>query len=81
MSEKRIDITDVVCPTTFVKIKVALDDLEDGEILEVRLNDGEPLQNAPQSLKNEGHKITKIEQNPDSTWLITVVKGGLESRG
>ena len=36
-----VDITDVVCPTTFVKAKVALEELDDGQILAVRMNDGE----------------------------------------
>ena len=40
-----VDITDVVCPTTFVKAKVALEELDDGQILAVRMNDGEPVQN------------------------------------
>ena len=30
-----IDITDVVCPTTFVKAKVALEELEEGQILSI----------------------------------------------
>ena len=29
-----VDITDVVCPVTFVKAKVALEELEDGYALE-----------------------------------------------
>ena len=46
-----VDITDVVCPTTFVKAKVALEELDDGQILAVRMNDGEPVQNVPRSIK------------------------------
>ena len=36
-----VDITDVVCPVTFVKAKVALEELDDGQILSIRMNDGE----------------------------------------
>lgn len=50
-----VDITDVVCPTTFVKAKVALEELDDGQILAVRMNDGEPVQNVPRSIKEEGY--------------------------
>ena len=46
--DDQVDITDVVCPVTFVKAKVALEELDDGEILAVRMNDGEPVQNATQ---------------------------------
>ena len=48
-----VDITDKVCPLTFVKAKVAIEELEDGEILAVRMNDGEPVQNVPRSMKEE----------------------------
>jgi TusA-related sulfurtransferase len=75
--DARVDITTVVCPVTFVKAKVALEELDDGQILEVRLNDGEPIQNVPRSLKDEGHKVTKVTRNEDGTWRLTVVKGGL----
>ena len=55
-----VDITDKVCPLTFVKAKVAIEELEDGEILAVRMNDGEPVQNVPRSMKEEGHKVPVV---------------------
>jgi TusA-related sulfurtransferase len=77
-SDAQVDITDVVCPITFVKTKVALEELDDGQVLEIRLNDGEPIQNVPRSLKDEGHKVTSVTKNEDGTWRLTVIKGGLE---
>ena len=49
--DDNVDITDVVCPVTFVKAKVALEELDDGEILAIKMNDGEPVQNVPRSIK------------------------------
>ncbi|MBR1826609.1 MAG: sulfurtransferase TusA family protein [Clostridia bacterium] len=69
-----IDITDVVCPVTFVKAKVALEELEDGEVLAVHLNEGEPLQNVPRSIKEEGHKILALNDNEDGTYDLIVRK-------
>ena len=43
-----VDITDVVCPVTFVKAKVALEELEEGDILSIHMNDGERPECAPQ---------------------------------
>lgn len=81
MSQKQadaaIDITDVVCPITFVKVKVALEELEDGQTLAVHLNDGEPIQNVPRSLKDEGHKVLSVDKNEDGTFSLLVEKGGL----
>lgn len=69
-----VDITDVVCPTTFVKAKVALEELDDGQILAVRMNDGEPVQNVPRSIKEEGHQILKLNTNEDGTYTLIVKK-------
>ena len=69
-----VDITDVVCPVTFVKAKVALEELDDGEILAVRMNDGEPVQNVPRSIKEEGHQILKLLDNEDGTYTLFVKK-------
>lgn len=74
--DETVDITDVVCPVTFVKLKVALDGLEDGNILSVRLNDGEPAQNLPRSVKEEGHKILRLSDNKDGTFELIVKKIG-----
>ncbi len=72
-----VDITDVVCPITFVKTKVALEGLEKGQVLEIKLKEGEPIQNVPRSLKNEKHKVISLENNNDGTYTIEVIKGGM----
>ena len=81
MSEKHtdaaVDITDVVCPITFVKVKVALEDLADGQTLAVHLNDGEPIQNVPRSLKDEDHKVLSVKKREDGTYDLVVKKHGL----
>ena len=63
--DDQVDITDKVCPLTFVKAKVAIEELDDGEILAIRMNDGEPVQNVPRSMKEEGNKFLKLEDNAD----------------
>ena len=69
-------ITDVVCPTTFVKAKIALEELDEGQILSVKMNDGEPVQNVPRSIKEEGHQILKLIDNEDGTYNMSVKKVG-----
>lgn len=70
-----VDITDVVCPITFVKAKCAIEELEVGQVLSVKMNDGEPVQNVPRSMKEEGHKIKKLIDNEDGTYNLIVEKG------
>lgn len=71
-----VDITAVVCPVTFVKAKVALEELDEGQILSIRMNDGEPVQNVPRSIKEEGHQILKLDDNEDGTYTLYVKKAG-----
>lgn len=71
-----VDVTDVTCPTTFVKAKVAIEELDEGQVLCVKLNDGEPVQNVPRSLKEEGHKILELIDNGDGTYNLIVEKVG-----
>ena len=67
-----VDITDG-CPVTTVKSKVA-PRLDDGQILAIKMNDGEPVQNVPRSVKEEGHQILKLEDNEDGTYTLIVRK-------
>lgn len=69
-----VDITDKVCPLTFVKAKVALDELDIGQILAVRMNDGEPVQNVPRSMKDDGQQVLKLIDNEDGTYTLFVKK-------
>ena len=71
-----VDITTVVCPTTFVKAKVALEELDDGQILSIRMNDGEPVQNVPRSIKEEGHKILERVDKGGGAEDLSVQKVG-----
>ena len=74
-----VDITDVVCPVTFVKAKVALEELDDGQVLAIHMNDGEPAQNVPRSMKDEGHQILKLKDNGDGTYDLFVRKSEEQS--
>ena len=70
------NVTDVVCPVTFVKTKVALDELDEGQVLQVHLNGGEPAQNVPRSVQDEGHEVLKLQDNGDGTFELFIKKVG-----
>lgn len=74
--DEQVDITDVVCPVTFVKAKVELEEMDEGQVLAVKMNDGEPVQNVPRSIKEEGHQILKLDTNDDGTYTLFVKKVG-----
>ena len=59
--ENFLDITDLVCPMTFVHTKLLMERIPVGSVAEIRLNAGEPLKNVPRSLREHGHKILSLE--------------------
>ena len=52
-----LDLRGVICPYNFVKTKLKLETMEQGQILSVLLDDGDPIQNVPCSVSNEGHSV------------------------
>ncbi|OGS45563.1 MAG: hypothetical protein A2539_06985 [Elusimicrobia bacterium RIFOXYD2_FULL_34_15] len=70
---KKLDLTGVICPTNFVKTKLALENLKKGQVLEIILDDGDPIRNVPRSIKEDGHKIIKVE-NIQSKFKILIKK-------
>ncbi len=64
----------VGCPMNLVYTKVELAKLKPGQILELILDDGPPINNVPGSVRREGHKILEQKQLEDGTWLVLIEK-------
>ncbi len=73
-AQVELDLRGVICPYNFVKTKLKLDTMSTGEILAVILDDGEPIKNVPQSVKNEGHTILTQDQL-GSSHRVLIQKG------
>ncbi len=69
-----IDITQDLCPMTFVKTKLAIEQLKDGEELIVILKEGEPLENVPKSVLDLGYYVKKIEDKGGGIYSLTIIK-------
>lgn len=67
MSHAVIDITREVCPMTWVRVKLRLEELETGATLEVRLRGDEPLRNVPRNAADDGHVVRALEALDDGT--------------
>ncbi len=70
----KIDLHGVTCPMNFVKTKVALASLTAGDLLEVILDEGEPMLNVPRSVKEEGHQVVRVEDLGE-TFRVVIRKG------
>ena len=54
----------------------SIEELEEGQIISIKMNEGEPVQNVPRSIKEEGHQILKLIDNQDGTYDLIVKRAG-----
>jgi tRNA 2-thiouridine synthesizing protein A len=70
--DARLDVTRDVCPITFAKTKLELEELAPGQLLDVLLNDGEPLENVTRSVAAEGHAVIGCTHVGGRVWRIRI---------
>lgn len=71
---KTLDITREHCPMTFVKTKIELSKLQAGDLLEVLLSEGEPLDNVPRNAREQGYEVVSVEHLVGTTYKVTIKK-------
>ena len=74
MATKVLDITKEHCLMTFVKTKIELSKLSEGDILEVLLAEGEPLDNVPRNAVEQGYDVISVEHVEGTTHKVTIKK-------
>jgi len=74
MTQETLDLTGDVCPFTFVKTKLKLEELESGDELAVTFDHAPAIDNVPRSLANEGHEIVSIDKIGDNLWTVHIKK-------
>jgi len=72
--DKKLDIRGEVCPYTFVKAKLAIEEMKAGQVLEVIVDYLPAIENVPRSMENHGHEVLVVEQVTDRDWKILVRK-------
>lgn len=72
---KELDLRGEVCPYTFVRTKLALEELEDGDELTLLLDHPPAFTSVPRALREEGHELLGIDvDEPRGTCVIAVRK-------
>ncbi len=71
-----LDLRGVKCPFNYVKAKLQLETMETGSLLQLFLDDGEPIINVPTSLKNDGQEILEMEKEEKGHYRLLVKKNG-----
>lgn len=72
--DKSIDIRGLVCPYTFVKAKLAIEDMEVGQALEIVLDYPEASRSIPKSMEDHGQKVLKVEKVNETDWVLLIRK-------
>ena len=74
-ADARLDITRDHCPMTYVRVRLALDRMNAGDILLVSLVGDEPKRNVPATARDQGHRILGQEAGPDGVIQLWIRKG------
>ena len=65
MTKNLLDLRGTPCPINFIRSKLQLEKMATGELLEILLDQGEPIEQVPNSLIMEGYMIESQEQKED----------------
>jgi tRNA 2-thiouridine synthesizing protein A len=72
---RKIDITNDICPMTYVRTRLALDKMEPGQTLLVRLKGQEPLKNVPRTATEQGHEVLSLKTDSDGISHLLIRRG------
>lgn len=72
--DRVIDLHGDLCPITFAKTKIALEDMEIGQLLLVKLDYEPAHRNVPRSAAMYGDEILDVRATSPSTWEVLIRK-------
>ena len=64
-SSQTLDLRGTPCPINFVRTKLRLEKMDPGQVLEVWLDPGEPIEQVPDSLRMEGYQINQLDDRSE----------------
>lgn len=63
--DAQMDLRGTPCPLNFVRTKLRLQQMQAGEMLEVWLDPGEPIEQVPESLTVAGYAVEAVEDRSE----------------
>lgn len=70
---RRLDLRGSVCPINFVRIKIALDGLHEGELLEAVVDPSPVSLEVERSLREQGYRVLERAESGDQA-ILRVLK-------
>lgn len=75
-SQEVLDLRGVPCPTNSARALIRIAMMQEGEHLEIWLDNGEPLENVPPALSLEGHTVVTRRPIESGAWSLLIRVGG-----
>lgn len=72
--DRELSLRGEVCPYTFVRSKLALEEMETGQVLRVIVDHEPATINVPRSMENEGQEVLGVESVDQNAWAIVIRK-------
>jgi TusA-related sulfurtransferase len=72
--DKELDLAGEVCPFTFVRTRLALEELPIGGVLRVVVDHEPAVRNIPRSAAEWGQEVLGVTALPDARWAIDLVR-------
>lgn len=72
--DEELNLKGEVCPYTFVKSKLALEEMEVGQVLRIVVDHLPATENVPRSMQNEGQEVITVAPLGDFDWEIVIRK-------
>lgn len=73
-ADRLIDLRGDVCPLTFARTKIALEEMEIGQVLRVLLDYEPATRNVPRSAEMYGDQILGVVPTTDHEWAVWIRK-------
>ncbi len=72
--DRELDLKGEVCPFTFVKSKLIIEQMEPGQVLKVILDYKPSVENVPKSMREEGQEVLEVKQTGENLWEVLIRK-------
>ncbi len=73
-ADRELDLRGEVCPFTFVKSKLIIEQMNIGEVLKVILDYYPSVENVPKSMKDEYQEVLAVKQIGENLWEVYIRK-------
>ena len=70
--DEKMDLTGVACPANAARALLKLEGMNPGSMLEIIIDDGEPAENVPGAIEEEGHAILSTRRYADNRWILLI---------